>query len=320
MLFRSDPGATNEDLASQAKHLAQLCHRSLTQIRSLPILTRHLLRFFSRYDIRPPVGLERCVIDDRPVDSVTRHEPLVKLPRGIITRLTTGSWWLRKLRVAHGRILETCAIRLGQVHQFAGRYVSNAGLRRFEHRQRNNERILSSLVAENERGDTIELSELIQHSLANPANRRNELMVRIYGFDQIARELGHSATLLTVTCPSRMHAYLGKSGKPNPKYDEHQTPKEAQRYLAKIWARIRAALHRQDLKPYGFRITEPHHDGTPHWHILLFDAPVDLEQTVKIVRHYALADSPTEPGAQQRRFKAEAIDPSKGSATSYVAK
>jgi hypothetical protein len=38
------------------------------------------------------------------------------------------------------------------------------------------------------------------------------------------------------------------------------------------------------------------------------------------MRHYALLDNGNEPGAQECRFKAEAIDPAKGTAVGYIAK
>ncbi len=78
---------------------------------------------------------------------------------------------------------------------------------------------------------------------------------------------------------------------------------------------IRAKLKRDNLEVYGlrftvygFRIAEPQHDGTPHWHLLLF------------MPHYAMQTDGNEPGAQQHRFKAIPIDKSKGSAVGYIAK
>lgn len=54
--------------------------------------------------------------------------------------------------------------------------------------------------------------------------------------------------------------------------------------------------------------------------MLLFVPPAQLERAKKIIRGYALADSPNEPGAQQRRVRFEDIDSRRGDAVSYIAK
>jgi hypothetical protein len=59
-----------------------------------------------------------------------------------------------------------------------------------------------------------------------------------------------------------MRAALSNTCETNPKYDG-TTPREAQDYLNSQWKKIRAKLLREDLKPYGFRVVEPQHDGTP---------------------------------------------------------
>jgi hypothetical protein len=87
-------------------------------------------------------------------------------------------------------------------------------------------------------------------------------MTRIAGFELTTVELGHVSVFSTITCPSRMHAALSNTCETNPKY-YGTTPREAQDYLNSQWAKIRAKLHREDLKPYGFRVVEPQHDGTP---------------------------------------------------------
>ena len=48
------------------------------------------------------------------------------------------------------------------------------------------------------------------------------------------------------------------------------TPAQAQEYLNEVWGRICSHLDREKIKIYGFRVTEPHHDGCPHWHGLFF--------------------------------------------------
>jgi hypothetical protein len=161
---------------------------------------------------------------------------------------------------------------------------------------------------------------LAELSVSNPKIRRAELMTRIAGFDAVAQSLGHEAMFYTITCPSRMHARLSSTGGKNPKYDETITPRYAQAYLAKLWTQIRAKLARKGIHVYGFRVAEPQHDGTPHWHMLFFMPREHVKQVGSIIRDYAMREDGDEPGAAERRYKEECLDPSKGSAVGYIAK
>lgn len=143
-------------------------------------------------------------------------------------------------------------------------------------------------------------------------------MVRIKGFEMVADILGHAGEFYTLTTPSRMHACLN-NGRNNPRFDG-TTTLQAHEYLTHLWALIRSELNRQGIRPYGFRVVEPHHDGTPHWHLLLFMPHEHREIVREVMRQYALAENGNEPGAQTHRFKAVAIDPAKGTAAGYIAK
>ncbi|EPE9889015.1 replication endonuclease [Yersinia ruckeri] len=120
-------------------------------------------------------------------------------------------------------------------------------------------------------------------------------------------------------CPSKYHAN-NQSGHANPKWN-HSTPPQAQAYLTKLWANIGSKLGRKNLRIYGFRVAEPHHDGTPHWHLLLFMKPQERHAITEIMRAYAVKTDRAELGKRtSARFTAKRLDPKKGSATAYLAK
>lgn len=258
-----------------------------------------------------------------------------------VARTRCERFWRGVLRGIHATAVEATARAIGLVHKRAGCYVSNESLRRRQGQRMRNDAALESVVAVNEHGQEYTLAELAAKGPANRQIRRMELMTRIAGFELIAKECGHEALFVTVTCPSRMHAWRTRKGQsysvePNPRHDGTQ-PDQAQAYLCQQWRRFSEACRRIGVELYGFRIAEPNHDGTPHWHALLFFPPVVGEGTLKKnprrgrpvalrvvltkLRQYFLRnDTPDERGARRHRVKVERIDWSRGSAAGYVAK
>lgn len=178
---------------------------------------------------------------------------------------------------------------------------------------------MSSTILVNEYNQEFSLKGLSDKSVSNPKIRKAELMVRIRGFEEFSKTQNHIGLFLTLTCPSKYHRSFSKSGDANPKW-EGFTPLEAQKYLNNVWQRIRAKLDRESIRFYGFRVAEPNHDGTPHWHILIFVNVNEEKEFVNVCKHYALLEDSEEKGAQEHRFTVKRIDPQKGSATGYIAK
>lgn len=238
---------------------------------------------------------------------------------GALNRMCHHKWWKRRIETHAIRTYESLAIESGLVHRGASCYISGEIRQRMRLKKQRTAELIDSLQAINEEGDIVDLKDLINGSVSNPVIRRGELMVRVRGFEKYAKSQGDQAVFLTITCPSRFHAVLSESGEVNPQYDT-STPRDGQNYLRSVWNRIRAKLHRQGMRPYGFQVAEPHHDGTPHWHLLLFCKPDQMHSLISICQAYALLDNPEEYGADKYRFKAEMIDPTKGTATGYIAK
>ena len=175
------------------------------------------------------------------------------------------------------------------------------------------------MLVTNEEGLSFLLSEMKATSVSNPAIRKAELMVRCRGCEDYAKSKGHISLFITLTCPSKYHRAYSTSGDPTKNWNG-SSARDAQEYLKTTFSRIRSELNRQGIRPYGFRVAEPHHDGTPHWHLLLFIKGSDEQSLKDIFTHYAFEEEGDEEGADKHRITIVKIDPNKGSATGYIAK
>lgn len=245
--------------------------------------------------------------------------PAVDTIAGLCARATSTAWWRRQLRAHVARHLEAWARDLGAVHKRAGVYVSEDAFARWQQRQRRGQGFLEATEAVCvDTGEVLPLADVSAGTVADPAIRRAELMTRIAGFEQVATEQQDAGLFWTVTCPSRMHA-RHQDGTPNERWDG-TTPRQAQAHLCRQWAKFRAWAGRAGAPVYGLRVAEPHHDGTPHWHLMIFVRPADVQRVEARMRALALEVDGNEPGAALHRFKSVAIDPAKGTASGYVAK
>lgn len=304
--------ANDAQICAHADHMAARASEMAGLYHTLPMLRGAMERLAKGQGVRPPLNSPAMSahVEDGPA----------------VSRMADPLWWRRQLRVAHGRAVEGAAITLGWVSRARDIYASNESVNRRQQQNRRNAQTLENTTARNEQGQEFTLAELAEKSPANKRIRRAELMTRIAGFERIALGLGHVGVFLTITCPSRFHKWrtVGKKAEDkrvieNKRY-ANLTPREGQEYLQKVWSRARSKLHKRKLGAYGFRVAEPQHDATPHWHLLLFVEPERVEELREIVRHYALQDSPNEPGAQEKRVDFKAIDPERGTAAGYIAK
>jgi hypothetical protein len=240
---------------------------------------------------------------------------------GVLLRLQCVRWWRRKLRAHFGQAVENAMRERGYVCKQKAAYCTDWALRRRTSQRLRTETMLKAATCINEDGEQMSLFDAAQSSVSNPVNRRGELMTRIRGFEELATERGHVALFCTLTVPSCYHAQHHGGGQ-NVLYNEAQRPTvaAAQAWLCRMWSRARAKLHRLKVAPYGFRIAEPHHDGTPHWHALLFLPAHQLDTLRRVVRGVWLSEHGQEKGAAKYRAEFKKINPALGDAAGYVAK
>ncbi|HCM0858540.1 TPA: replication endonuclease [Vibrio parahaemolyticus] len=256
-----------------------------------------------------------------------------------ISRMISEKWWLGRLVKARKIMREHLAIAMGQVSSKASAYASWDCVREHQEQQKRNwEYIKQCELFDEETEEKADLSEMVLKSVSNPAIRRHELMVRCRGCEDIGNELGLQGLFLTLTTPSKYHNSYKKGG-----FIDHwngASPREAQAYLNNAWQRIRAKLGREEIRWFGVRVAEPHHDGTPHWHLLIWVKPEEVAQVRDIFISYATKEDRAELHPQYEKEKQKPfrkcayvgpmdyrprcdfgyIDPEKGTATGYIAK
>jgi len=243
-----------------------------------------------------------------------------------LSRLVDAEWWERKFKAQRTQWREALLIAIGSVSRdkAASAYASIQAIREVKARRLSNLEYLKSCELENtETGERFSLIEKVMASISNPEIRRMELMNTIAFTEQYAADNGDVGMFLTITTPSKYHPTrtVGKDKRVqfNHNWDkETYTPKDGQRYLCKVWAKIRTAFKDNGLKVYGMRVVEPHHDATPHWHMMLFTKHAQRQPVIDIMRKYAMKEDGDERGAAKNRFDCKHMN--KGGAAGYIAK
>jgi hypothetical protein len=92
------------------------------------------------------------------------------------------------------------------------------------------------------------------------------------GLEAYAKAAGLTWAFVTLTAPPRMHS--------NPSHGKNTwdgtTPVEAHKWIREQWHGAEARLRKLGIVISGLRVVEPHQDGTPHWHALVFAHPEEM--------------------------------------------
>lgn len=239
-----------------------------------------------------------------------------------ISKMLDDRYWHRNLKKYATRWREHLHIAFGDVKRGAAPYCSKHHVDEWDARRKRSRAIMARLELEDQdTKERISLIEQIDKSISNPALRRVELMTRIGGFEKVATESGYAGQFFTLTAPSKYHAYT-VFGHRNAKWNG-ASPRATQRYLNRVWQQIRAELARREIPVFGLRVAESHHDGTPHWHGLLFTLPEHSAELLEVMEDYATREDSEElqgKHGNQPRFDMKPIDQEIGSATGYVVK
>ncbi|WP_025822951.1 replication endonuclease [Shewanella marina] len=246
-----------------------------------------------------------------PYQNEVKKQQLQHAAEWAILRMICPEWWLRKLSGLRDMCVEHMAISAGLVGKHSP-YVSQNSHNEWLTQQKSAYEWLESTYIESDNGDVLPLIEAAMAGTANPNNKFVELVVRARGLQELAEDNGQVGLFITMTAPSKFHGNSAKW--------QENNPKQAQAYLVKQWSKIRAKFKRDDIEVTGVRVVEPHKDGTPHWHMVLFAFPQQVGAVKTILTKYAFEVDGTENGAKKYRLDVKPLDPQKGSAVGYIIK
>ncbi len=248
----------------------------------------------------------------------------------LITRACDDAVWLRAINQKVTIAFESARRAAGMVSPHVSPYASFTTCQWLKDRKKKQLDWLDSMAIESECGETLELKDVHDASVSNPANRRHELMTQLRGCQEYADSNDHVALMATLTAAGRYHR-LKKHGKyfvENPNWNG-ANPIDAHEWLKTSWQRFRAAADRDKLTYYGMRVVEPHVDGTPHWHGVFFVPRDQVSAFIELLTFYQhqrdsdelfTDDGTAKLKAMVARVKIEEIDRNKGDAVAYIAK
>ncbi|ACT05795.1 replication gene A protein [Dickeya chrysanthemi Ech1591] len=201
-------------------------------------------------------------------------------------RLTSPAWWEKHIKKESDRLKETLLISAGLVQKNVSPFVSREMLFCRQHRQQSRLNFLSNrhVIHAETRQQAESLLTMAMAGIANPRIRKIELTQVLLGTYQYAIESNHICEVVTLTLPPSFHS-IKQSGTPCVQW-HGLTPKEAHRFLEAYWQKVRSALSGTPI--YGTRIVEPHHDATPHWHIIVYMPEQNRENVLSVFKKYAI--------------------------------
>ena len=203
-------------------------------------LKNGLSAFETLMEINKYVGLSMWV-------PAFEHDVEIKNDDGIylsiIVRACDDTFWLRVINKAVIIAFESARRAAGMVSPHTSPYASFNNCQWFKERQKRQAEWIEKMALESDEGETLDLNDVRNASIANPANRRNELMARIRGCQEYADSIGFVALFVTLTAPGKYHR-LKKRGN---YFIENKNwngapPVAAHHWISGAWEKFRSAV------------------------------------------------------------------------------
>ncbi len=231
-------------------------------------------------------------------------------PTPDVRRTHCSLWQRRQVRRQSGEARQHLAAALGTVGRGGAPYADDYSLARWNERQAAQGAWAAERVLSGPDGITVPMVKVVASGQAAQQARMYAMML---GVDELAQRRDLTAVFATVTLPPEWHPGPAEGRRT---WTPDRTPAMADNALRHAWARFRAILADRGVQTLGLRVWEPHKDGTPHMHALLYVLPAQ----VSMVDDALMTVCPEPRPGQRIASRMEVIDRKRASPASYVMK
>ena len=218
---------------------------------------------------------------------------------------------LRTLRKKAKAARQHASALFGTVGWEDAAYVDDYSRQRWKERQDANARYAETQVLVTEDGKAIPMASIL-------AKKKAATTAQFYAMCKAMDEYatthqGWTGVFVTATLPPEYH--------PNPAnghgdYNPAKSPRAADQELQHRLAKLRARMAKARVPVFGIRVAEPHKDGCPHTHLLLYMPAADIPNLDAML----LKLFPETVPGQRNASRMVHIDPKLSNGFSYLAK
>jgi len=194
-------------------------------------------------------------------------------------RVSQEKWWRRRIERLCNQTTELINYDLEIVKAEKNEYCSTWNTkRRISNKQAEALYLENTFIGTKDGKTSLKLADIAK----KPEHKIAELYTAAKGLEKIQKTKGYSWIFVTVSCPPEFHPNPAKGKR---SWDRELTPKDSSQHLQGGWARTRAQTAKNGIEMFGIWSKEPHKDGCPHMHALIYAHSDDLEQIEKNLRN-----------------------------------
>jgi Bacteriophage replication gene A protein (GPA) len=189
--------------------------------------------------------------------------PIIKIntkSKNLVKNLTDIKYWRRKLRTKAKQEIEKANFLLGLIGK-NGKLSS----KEIHLKYRDEEKFAEKISGVNQ---NIKLQR-----------RFNQYRCFLNGMLKYAGKKKMSCAFITILVPAEYHVKIMRR-----QPDNFITPKEINNIIEKKWNAINKKISEGKIELLGCKVVEPHKDGTPHWHMMLWSKKIDQPRIKKLFK------------------------------------